>query len=122
MDAGTINGDSCRIWTRHFGEHEEIDGDKLPLVMMHGMASGTALFCKNLPELSAERPLYCIDLPGFARSSRPRFSKDHRTAESQYIDAIEAWRAKVGLEKMCLLGHSFGGYLASSYALKYPDR
>jgi len=28
----------------------------------------------------------------------------------------------MGLEKIVLLGHSFGGYLSSAYAMKFPDR
>ena len=63
-----------------------------------------------------------MNFSGFARSSRPRFSGKHEEAEQQFVVALEEWRKKVGLERMCLLGHSFGGYLAASYALKHPNR
>ncbi|KAG0725164.1 Protein ABHD4 [Chionoecetes opilio] len=59
---------------------------------------------------------------GFGRSSRPAFTKDPLEAEREFIISIEEWREKVGLEKFILLGHSFGGFLAASYAIKYPER
>lgn len=90
--------------------------------MLHGMGAGLALFCMNYDNLSSERTVYALDLPGYARSSRCRFSSDPAKAELQYVSAIESWRKKVGIERMALLGHSFGGYLCSSYALKHPDR
>lgn len=36
------------------------------------------------------------------------------------MDALEEWRVKRNIDKFTLLGHSLGGYLAVSYALKYP--
>lgn len=39
-----------------------------------------------------------------------------------YVDALEAWREAMRVEKMALLGHSLGGYIATCYAEKYPDR
>jgi pimeloyl-ACP methyl ester carboxylesterase len=41
--------------------------------------------------------------------------------EEEMVDAINQWREAHGLRQVVLAGHSFGGYLASAYALKYPE-
>ena len=43
-------------------------------------------------------------------------------AEGFFLDALEEWRIKQGLERMTLVGHSLGAYLAAAYALKHPER
>jgi pimeloyl-ACP methyl ester carboxylesterase len=65
-----------------------------------------------------------------ANSSRPLFPKmsgktDQETiqdTEAFFVDSLEAWRKAQNLDKITLLGHSLGGYLSTSYALKYPER
>lgn len=72
----------------------------------------------------------CFELPssfyyfckGFGRSSRPNFSNDSMEAEQQMVESLEEWRQQLNLEKFILLGHSFGGYLATSYTISHPDR
>lgn len=93
-----------------------------PVVMIHGYGAGSAFWAMNLEEISEEHPVYVFDTLGFARSSRPEFSDDPDEIELQFVESIEKWREAMGFEKMVLLGHSFGGYQASAYALKYPDR
>ena len=102
---------TCRIWTRIFNGNCQ---DNIPLVMIHGMGSGSALFAMNLDELSKCRTVYTIDLPGFARSSRCKFSSKPEKCEEQYVQAIENWRHKLGLQKFCLLGNSITFYNAIS--------
>lgn len=69
---------------------------------------------------------FCFDLQftfiGFGRSSRPQFSTDSMTAEKQLVRSIEEWRREMNIKQMNLLGHSMGGFLATSYTMSYPDR
>ncbi|KAK4553697.1 hypothetical protein LTR86_009195 [Recurvomyces mirabilis] len=99
------------------------------LVMIHGYGAGLGFFYKQFDALSRlpNWKLYALDLLGMGRSSRPSFriqAKDRegkaREAENWFIDALEEWRIKRGIEKMTLMGHSLGGYMAVCYALKYP--
>jgi len=96
--------------------------DRVPLVMIHGFGAGVGFWCLNLDSLSTNQNVYAVDLLGFGRSSRPAFPTDGAPAEQLFVDSLEEWRKKIGLEKFILLGHSFGGYLACSYSLAYPER
>ncbi|KAI7892042.1 Alpha/Beta hydrolase protein [Mucor mucedo] len=104
------------------------------LVMCHGYGAGLGFFFRNYQSLSQQPGwrLFSIDWLGMGNSSRPKWTlnkKSNQTwdeivehVEEHFVESLEDWRAKVGLEKMTLFGHSLGGYFATCYALKYPDR
>lgn len=101
------------------------------LVIIHGYGAGLGFFYKNFEPLSRAPgwQLYALDLLGMGRSSRPPFKLQGKTREQQiseaedwFIDALEEWRVKRNIDKMTLVGHSMGGYMAVCYALKYPGR
>ncbi|KAK5944638.1 hypothetical protein PMZ80_003921 [Knufia obscura] len=101
------------------------------LVILHGYGAGLGFFYKNFEGLSRPKGwhLYALDMLGMGRSSRPPFkihakSKEAqiREAEDWFIDSLEEWRKKKNIDKMTLVGHSMGGYMAVCYALKYPGR
>lgn len=107
-----------RIWTLEFNSSAKTT----PLVLLHGFGGGVGLWAMNVDTLAKNRTVYAFDMLGFGRSSRPQLSVDPGEAEEQFVDSIEQWREKIGLEKFVLLGHDLGGFLASSYAIKYPFR
>lgn len=101
------------------------------LVIIHGYGAGLGFFYKNFEPLSRAKGwhLYALDMLGMGRSSRPPFKLQSKTrqeqiteAEAWFIDSLEEWRVKKKINKMTLVGHSMGGYMAVAYALKYPGR
>ena len=101
------------------------------LVIVHGYGAGLGFFYKNFEPLSRAKGwhLYALDMLGMGRSSRPPFRVHAKTREKQiteaedwFVDSLEEWRIKKKMDKMTLLAHSMGGYMAVCYALKYPGR
>ena len=78
------------------------------IVFLHGWGSSKALmkqaFGKTLP---AFRHIY-IDLPGFGASNCDTALTTH-----QYGEILELFLAEIGVKKNIVLGHSFGGKVAT---------
>lgn len=104
------------------------------VVVCHGFGAGLGFLYKNLCPLSRLIPnsrIYAMDLLGMGRSGRPPFPKfsidnpqqDVNEAISFFLDSFEEWRKEQpDLDEFILVGHSMGGYLATLYALRHPDR
>jgi len=116
--------------SRHVNDSSSLaSSSSLPaVVMLHGYGAGKSFWLLNLPTLSERFPntrFYSLDLLGMGCSAHTFNMSSLRTpgeAESYFISSLETWRSSLGLERMMLCGHSFGGYLASCYALRYPER
>ena len=58
------------------------------------------------------------DLPGFGKSAVPPVP----WSTENYCNFVEQFIQTIGLHDFCLLGHSFGGGVAATYAAKFPSR
>ncbi|ROQ68118.1 haloalkane dehalogenase [Streptomyces sp. 840.1] len=97
--------------------HEET-GNGTPFVFLHGNPSSSHLWRKVLPAVDLPARLLAPDLIGMGRSGKPalpyRFA-DH----ARYLDA---WIDRMGLDRVVLVGHDWGGALAFDWAARNPGR
>jgi proline iminopeptidase len=95
-------------------------GRGAPLLIVHGGPGASHdYFLPYLLPLAHTNKLVFIDERGSGRSEKLEDVKQY-TVENMVSD-VEAVRAGLGLGKISLLGHSYGGVLAQAYALKYPE-
>lgn len=93
-----------------------------PLLMLHGYCAGSAVFYKVIGQLAQYFKVYCLDLLGMGQSSRPETNFLQREeAENFFVESIEDFRMRLGLEAFYITGHSFGGYICGAYIIKYPE-
>jgi proline iminopeptidase len=97
-------------------------GSRTPLVLVNGGPGfdHAYMHCSDAwDRLAASRKIVFYDQRGNGRSSPIKEGQSCLLADQ--IADLEALRARLGLEKMDLLGHSWGGYLVMAYAARHPE-
>ena len=97
----------------------EVVGSGNPLLIMHGgLGFDHTYFRPWIDKLSEDSKLIFYDHRGNGRSDRSKPLDD--VYHSTWADDANSLREHLGIEKMVLMGHSYGGVLALHYALQYP--
>jgi len=97
----------------------KIAGEGEPLLILHGW-DGSSNSWVDVQKILASRGLKVIvlDLPGFGKSSSPSFP----WGVADYSELVLNFINKMGLRKVDLLGHSFGGRIAIKFAVSHPEK
>jgi len=108
-----------RVWYRIVGEVDQPAPSSFPLLVLHGGPGSTHDYLEPLAALSrSARAVVFYDQLGSGNSDQP----DDPTLWNidLFLDEVATVRRELGLERVHLLGQSWGGMLALSYALMQP--
>ncbi len=95
-------------------------GSGVPLLLLHGGPGASSLgSVQTLAHVQQDRPVYLYDQLGSGRSDRP--SHTGLWTVERFVAELAQVRAALGLERVHLLGHSWGSMLATSYLLTEPE-
>lgn len=105
-------------WYTIVGEGEE--PGKLPLLLLHGGPGGAHDYMESMGELARDgRRVIMYDQLGCGRSPVPS-NPDMWTIEL-FVEEVDVVRQALGLERLHILGQSWGGMLGMEYALTQPE-
>jgi proline iminopeptidase len=101
--------------------HVTVEGVGPPLVTIHGGLGLDHTYMSNgLRPLAARLELLHVDVAGHGGSPAPAdWSAEDLDV---WADDLDRLRVRRGLERWSVLGHSYGAFIALTYALRYPAR
>lgn len=105
------------ISIRDVSLHVKVMGQGYPLVLMHGGPGADLYTLLSFRSLADQFTLVFYDHRGNGRSTG--VPVESMNFENLTADA-DALRQALGFDQWAVLGHSFGGYVALEYALRYP--
>src|ERR1700730_11882993 len=93
------------------------EGDSTPVVLLHGFGADLNTWMFTQPALAEGRRVIALDLPGHGGSA-----KDVGSGNAEHFtDAVASAAGALGIERVHLVGHSIGGAVAASLALRRPE-
>jgi proline-specific peptidase len=115
--AGYAAVDGGRVWYRINGIEHFAEG-KVPPVVIHGGPGFSHHYLLTLTDLADDRPVILYDQLDSGNSDRPGDSANW-TVE-RFVDEVDHLRNTLGLDRLVVLGSSWGGSVAASYAIRRP--
>lgn len=95
-----------------------IEGQGPPVILVHGVGSRRENWAGVVERLKSDFRCVTYDLRGHGDSPSP----DGPFGLDELIADLDALRARLGIEKAHVIGHSLGGMIAPAYARAHPDR
>jgi pimeloyl-ACP methyl ester carboxylesterase len=86
------------------------------ILFVHGLASYIPAWKKNIESLKSNFRCLAIDLPGYGKSSKGNYD----VSMDFFADIIAEFCRNKNIDKVILAGHSMGGQIAITTALKFP--
>ena len=100
------------------GLHVAEAGDGEPVVLLHGWPQHWYCWRRVIPRLAEQHRVLCPDLRGFGWSDAPRSSYSKHELAGDIIASLDA----LELDRVRLVGHDWGGFVAFLVALRAPER
>jgi proline iminopeptidase len=112
-----ING-GFNVWAKPIGA----PSSGIPVLTLHGGPGFPHFYFECFEDFLPQAGIsyWYYDQLGCGFSDQPTDSR--LWTIGRFTEEVEQVRAALGLEKMVLLGHSWGGLLSIEYALKHPER
>jgi len=109
----TVNG--VRVHYQEAG-----DENAPPMILIHGFISSNLVWNETfLPLAQAGFRVIAPDLPGYGYSDKP---SDARYTIDAQADAVVGLMDRLGIDQATIVGASYGGAVAATIALDYPER
>jgi proline iminopeptidase len=104
-----------RVWYARLGE-----GDKLPLLMLHGGPGGASHYMEPLAErLATDRAVIVYDQLGCGRADRPKDTS--LWTVDRFVEEVDQVRDALRLGRCHVIGQSWGGWLGIEYMCRGPS-
>jgi len=91
-----------------------------PVCLAHPGGPGAEWTYLRMPLVEKTFTMIYIEPVGTGASGKLAKPTDYQVPK--YVEMLEGLRAHLGLDRVYVLGHSHGGFVAQLYALTHPDR
>jgi pimeloyl-ACP methyl ester carboxylesterase len=92
--------------------------DAPPVLLLHGWPQTHHLWRHVGPALATDHRVLMPDLRGFGATQAPGTGMDPETFAADQIALLDA----LGIDRVALIGHDWGGYTGFLLAARHPDR